>query len=134
MTPAKPPAGIAERVLFAPLERAPLRPDIVVFLCNAWQGARLVNLAYYQTGLPMNCDPTGSLCRSAITYRLVTGRVNVTFGDVTARELAGDPEDLLLVCVPYSHLVSIVDSIDGCGAGTAPREMPPRLEGERRGE
>ena len=61
---AKPPLGMATHVIFAPLAQAELRPDVVVFHCTPWQAARLVNLAWYDNGLPMECDPTGSSCRS----------------------------------------------------------------------
>lgn len=121
---AKPPAGIANYVVFSPVEKAAVRPDVIVVACSAWQGARMVNLLSYETGLPMECDPTGAWCRSAITYPLVTGKTNVTFGDVTARRSEGIPEDELYVCLPYIDFELVVRSIDHCGAGTAPIEIP----------
>jgi len=122
-----PPFGLAEHVLFAPLEQAPLLPDVVVFACNPWQAARLVGLCFYQDGAPMACDPTGSLCRSAITYPLITGRVNITFGDTTARRMERIPEDRLFVTLPYPHLASAAASLDRSSAGTAPVEIPPAM-------
>jgi uncharacterized protein (DUF169 family) len=124
----KPPMGLAPHVVFAPLPSAPLAPDVVVFICNAWQGARLINLAYFETGEPMECDPTGSLCRSAITYPLVTNRVNVTFGDVTARRMERYGEDELFVSLPHSAFRSVVSSLDRCSAGTAKVEIPPAMQ------
>lgn len=130
MSEAKPPFGTAEYVVFAPLEKAPLPPDVTVFLCNGWQSARLINLAYYLDGAPMHCDPTGSLCRAAVTYPLVTGRVNVTFGDVTARRMEKFPEDVVFVSLPYVALRSVVESIDRCGAGTGKLEIPEEFRRE----
>lgn len=133
----KPPLGLAEHVVFSPLDRAELRPDIVVFICDAWQAARLINLAYYETGIPMECDPTGSLCRSVITYPLVTGKVNVSFGDVTARKMEKYDEHELFVTLPYAHLQSVVASLGSCTAGTAKGEIPSgmrRLMEESGGE
>ena len=120
----RPPLGLAEHVVFSPLHRAEFRPDIAVFICNAWQAARLINLAYYETGIPMECDPTGSLCRSVITYPLVTGKVNVSFGDITARKMEKYPADELFVTLPYAHLQSVVASLGPCTAGTAKAEIP----------
>ncbi|NIR00138.1 MAG: hypothetical protein GTN78_08025, partial [Gemmatimonadales bacterium] len=100
MAKVKPPFGMATHVNFAPLAKAELRPDVVIFHCTPWQAARLVNLAWYENGLPMECDPTGSTCRSAITYPLVTGKVNVSFGDITARASEKLPEDELYVSLP----------------------------------
>jgi len=130
MSEAKPPFGAAEAILFAPLEQAPQPPDVTVFLCNGWQAARLINLAYYLDGAPMRCDPTGSLCRSAVTYPLVTGRVNVTFGDVTARKMEKFPEDVVFVSLPYLALRNVADSIDRCTAGTAKTEIPAEFRRE----
>jgi len=130
MTEAKPPFATADYIVFAPLEKAPLPPDVTVFLCNGWQAARLINLAYYLDGAPMRCDPTGSLCRSAVTYPLVTGRVNVTFGDVTARRMEKFPEDVVFITLPYLALRNVADSIDRCGAGTAKLEIPAEFRRE----
>jgi len=123
----KPPLGAAEYVVLGPLDQAELPPDVTVFVCNAWQAARLVNLAYYETGLPMECDPTGALCRAVITYPWVTGKVNVSFGDVTARRSERVSENELYVSMPFSHLRSVVWSLDRCGAGTAPIVIPPGM-------
>lgn len=119
----QPPFGVAKHVVFAPLPQAELAPDIAIFLCNAWQAARLINLAYYQTGIPMECDPTGALCRSVITYPLVTGKVNISFGNVTARKSEHYSEDEVLVTLPYAHLQSVVASLELCSAGTAKAEI-----------
>ena len=127
LSKAQPPFAIAAHIIFAPLPQASLAPDLAVFLCNAWQAARLIDLAYYQTGMPMECDPTGALCRAAITYPLVTGQVNMAFGDVTARRSEKSPEDELYVSLPYPHLQSVVASLDGCSAGTAKAEITPGM-------
>jgi uncharacterized protein (DUF169 family) len=139
MTLAKvrPPFGLAEHVVFSPMHMAEFKPDIAIFICNAWQAARLINLAYYETGIPMECDPTGSLCRSVITYPLVMGKVNVSFGDVTARKMEKFSENELFVTLPYAHLQSALASLDACTAGTAKTEIPAgmrRLMEESGGE
>jgi len=128
LSKVKPPLGMAEHVIFSPLEKAEPRPDIAIFICNAWQAARLINLAYYETGLPMECDPTGALCRSVITYPLITGKVNVSFGDVTARRGEKMSENDLFVTLPFAHLQSVVANLDSCSAGTASIVIPPAMQ------
>jgi len=127
LSKATPPFGAAGHVVFAPLDKAQLPPDVTVFICNAWQGARLINLAYYLDGRPMECDPTGALCGSAITYPLVTGNVNVTFGDVTARRMQRYGENELFVSMPVAALEHTVASIDRCSAGTAETHIPEAM-------
>jgi uncharacterized protein (DUF169 family) len=127
MAKVKPPFGMATHVIFAPLAQAKLRPDVVVFHCTPWQAARLVNLAWYENGLPMECDPTGSSCRSIITYPLVTGKVNISLGDITARRSENVPEDELYVTLPWADLRAAVASLDDCGAGRAKAEIPEAM-------
>ena len=127
LSEAQPPLGAADYVVFAPLAEAALAPDVTVITCNAWQAARLVNLATWETGEPLHCDPSGALCRAAITYPLVTGRVNVCFGDVTARRSEKMPPHDLYVSLPLAHLRSVVGALDRCSAGTATIEIPPAM-------
>jgi len=127
MSKVKPPFGLADHVVMSPLASAELRPDIAIFFCSAWQAARIINLAYYETGIPMECDPTGALCKSVVTYPLVTGNVNVSFGDVTARRSERTPESELFVTLPYPHLRSVAESVDRCSAGQAEAALPPSM-------
>lgn len=128
LTSAQPPLGLAKYVVFSPLEKAEFRPDLVVFLCNAWQGSRLINLAFFMDGLPIRSDPSGSLCMSAIAYPLVTGEVNLTLGDPTARKMQNYKPDELIVSIPYDKMLLVMESIDKCGAGTAKLEMSPAMQ------
>jgi uncharacterized protein (DUF169 family) len=59
-----------------------------------------------------------------ITYPLVTGKVNVSFGDITARKMEKFTADELFVTIPYFHLQSVVASLSSCTAGTAKAEIP----------
>lgn len=129
-TGPQPPVGIAQYVLFAPLGQMTVRPDVTVIMCNAWQASRLVDLAWYETGEQLHCDPTGALCRSVISYPLVTNRVNVSFGDVTARRSEKVLEDELYVSLPWVHLRSVIASIFGSSAGTADVDMSEVPTGE----
>ncbi len=123
----KPPFGLAEHVVFSPLSRAVLRPDVAVFVGNAQQAARLITLAFYEDGMPMECDPTGAQCRSVITYPLVTNKINVSLGDITARRSEKYADDELFVTLPYASLRSAVNSIARSSAGTGKAVLPPAM-------
>jgi uncharacterized protein (DUF169 family) len=127
LSKVKPPYGLADHVVFAPLKSAALRPDVAVFVTNAQQAARLITLAYFESGLPMECDPTGAECRSVITYPLVTNQVNVSFGDITARRMEKYGDNELFVSLPFAYLRSAVESIERCSAGTAKSVLPPAM-------
>ena len=107
---------MAKNIIFSPLNKAPLRPDIITILCNPWQASRLIYLAIYQ-GISIKPNVSGSLCWSAVTYPLVTGNFNVTMGDPTARRhYRYDPNELI-VSFPYRMLALIVDAMEYSTAG-----------------
>ena len=63
----------------------------------------------------------------AITYPLVSGEINVSFMDYTARKMKGYNADELFVSVPYHRMAGIIESIPLCTAGTAKTEYPPEF-------
>jgi len=123
-----PPLGLAEYVVFSPLEKAEIAPDLVVFLCNPEQACRLVTLATHPDGLPPKTEVVGSTCHMVIAYPLVTGELNISLMDYTSRRYQGYKADELFVTIPYHKLPGLVGSIDRCSAGTAEVEFPPGFE------
>jgi len=124
---AEPPLNIADYVIICPLEEAEEKPDLVVFICNPEQACRLVTLALYATGIPPRTELAGSTCHMAIAYPLVSGEINVSLWDYTARRLQKLSENELSVSVPYHHVKDIVGSIESCSAGTASIEGLERM-------
>ena len=122
-----PPLGLATYVVMAPLGKAVLKPDVVVFFCNPEQACRLVTLATYHDGIPPRIELVGSTCHMAIAYPLVAGELNVSLYDYTSRKRKGYQPDEMIVSVPYHKMSLLVDGIDGCSAGTARIEYPPGL-------
>jgi uncharacterized protein (DUF169 family) len=120
----EPPTGLSERILMGPVDEAEIRPDVVVFLCNAEQACRLISLDHYWDGIPLQIEVTGSLCSSAIAYPIVTGRTNVTFGDWTARRMQKYGPDVVFVSVPYERVHNLVAAVPECSAGSAVLEIP----------
>jgi uncharacterized protein (DUF169 family) len=119
-----PPLGLADHVIFSPLDKAEYRPDIVLFICNAQQACRLVTLDSYDTGIPPQVEMSGATCHQAVAYPIVTGELNVSLMDYTSRRIKGyKPEDLL-VSIPYHRLLGVMRSIDHCTAGRAKMEVP----------
>jgi len=133
------PQGFGDYLVFSPLERAEIEPDLVLFLCNPEQACRLTALARYREGLLPPNEMEGSLCWSAIAYPFVTGNINITLGDSSARRIEHwDPWELI-VSVPADKLHGIVDSIDRSAAGSARpawrlKESPARVNVRREQE
>ncbi|TET37893.1 MAG: hypothetical protein E3J65_05985 [Dehalococcoidia bacterium] len=121
----QPPVGLADYVVFAPLEKAEIVPDLVVFLCTPEQACRLVTLATYPDGLPPKTEIVGSTCHMVIAYPLVSGELNISLLDYTSRKYQNYKPEELFVTIPYHRLLGLVGSIDLCSAGTAKVEFPP---------
>ena len=119
-----PPTGLSERILFAPVSEAELRPDLVVFLVNAEQACRIVTLDHYWDGIPLDIELTGSLCHAAIAYLIVTGRTNLSFGDWTAMRMQKFASDIVFVSVPYERVRNLAAAVPECSAGSAELEIP----------
>lgn len=123
----QPPLGLADQVLFGGLDAAEQEPDVVLFLCDAEQACRLITLATYTAGISPKTELVGSACHMAIAYPLVSGEINVSFLDYTARKMKHYDRDELIVSVPYPRMADLVASIDRSTAGTAKREIPPEF-------
>ena len=119
---APPPKGLAKNIIFSPLNKAELRPDLILFLCNPGQASRLIFLADYH-GHPIIPRVTGSLCWSAITYPLMTGNFNITMGDPTARRHHKYDQNEMIVSVPYRMIPNMIEAMEHSTAGKG--EMAP---------
>jgi uncharacterized protein (DUF169 family) len=116
---SQPPQGRADHVIFSPLERAELIPDLVVFLCNPEQACRLVTLATYPEGKLPKLEMAGSTCHMVIAYPLVTGEINVSLLDYASRKYQDYQPTELFVTIPYDLMPGLMWSLDRCSAGTA---------------
>lgn len=123
----QPPMGLAENVIFAPMGKAEYMPDLALFIVNAEQACRLIQLATYWDGVSPKMEMIGSGCHMAVSYPLVSGEINVTFMDWTARRMKPYAADELIVSIPYHKVPGIVEAIDVCSAGTAKLEIPPEF-------
>jgi uncharacterized protein (DUF169 family) len=121
---SEPPTGLSDRIFIGPMSDAPVRPDIVVFVCTAEQACRLISLDHYWDGIPITAELTGALCHAAIAYPIVTGKTNLTMGDWTARRMQKYPPDVVFLTVPYERIEPLVQAIPECSAGTAEVIIP----------
>jgi uncharacterized protein (DUF169 family) len=128
-----PPLGLAENVIISPLEKSEIRPDLVLFICNAEQACRLMTLATYFDGVPPKLEVAGATCHMSIAYSIVSGEINANFIDFTSRKIKDFGKDELIVTIPYEKMDNLIKAIPLCSAGTAKVEYPEefrRIAGE----
>ena len=107
-----PPLGVASHILFSPLSRAQVLPDLVVFIGKPGSLHRLLGLAGYWHGGSMKAELSGPACRTGVAYPVVTGEIGLSLLDFGARRLAGFAEDQLLVSVPFHRMIGILYALD----------------------
>ena len=110
--------------ILSPLEKCESEPELVIFVCNAEVTCRLLTLATFIDGVMPKIKIGGPTCRMAIIYPLLTGELNISFYDHTARKMCNVEKDKLLVSIPYKKIPAIIESIDKCSAGRAKIEYP----------
>ena len=110
--------------LLVSMEASELKPELVIFICNAEAACRLLTFVTFLNGVMPKIKIGGPTCRMSIIYPLLTGEVNLSFYDYTARKMCNVEKDKLLVSIPYKKIPLIIDSIDKCSAGRAKIEYP----------
>lgn len=110
--------------VLSPMETAELEPELVLFVCDPDAACRLLTLSIFLDGVMPKIKIGGPPCRLAIMYPLLTGEVNISFYDYTARRQCKVERDKLLVSIPYTRLPGVIESIDVCSAGRAKVEFP----------
>ena len=110
--------------LLSALEKAESEPELVIFICNAEAACRLLTLAIFVDGEMPKIKIGGPTCRMSIISPLLTGELNLSFYDYTARKMCNLEKDKLIVSIPYKKIPAIIGSIEKCSAGTAKIEYP----------
>ena len=110
-----PPVGLASQVVFSPLSRAAMQPDIVIFIGKPGSLQRLITCAGYWEGGSIKAELAGPACRTGVAYPIVTGQIGLSLLDFGARRLAGFAEDCLLLAIPLHKMMSVLAALDqGC--------------------
>lgn len=121
------PDNSAAYFVLGPLEKCEFSPQLVIFICDPQAACRLLTLATFSDGLMPKIKIGGPTCRLAIIYPLLTGEINLSFYDHTARKICNVDKDKLIITVPYSRIPKIIKSINKCSAGIAKIEFDPEF-------
>jgi uncharacterized protein (DUF169 family) len=114
------PVGAASHVVFCPLSKAIILPDLVALMGTPGSLHSVLGLAAYWEGSSILAELTGPACRTAITYPVLTGQIGLSLLDHGARRLARFGEDQVLVAIPFHRMMGIMEAVDrGVGAGRA---------------
>ena len=112
--------------VFSPLMKANFYPEVVVFVCTPLQISRILFLDAYETG-EINTLHKEPLCSGVIAAPKATGRIGISFLDMSCRSFGQYKPEEMAIGVPYHRIPKIVENIDHSVAGTAKSSLPLRL-------
>ena len=103
-------AGSTVATLVSPLEKMPMKPDVIIFVGKPLQARRIVQAALCQEGGRVNFDTAGiqSFCVDATSSPILKGDVNVSMGCDGAAKNAGLEDDFVVVGIPFDMAEKIV--------------------------
>ncbi len=121
------PDNSVNRFVLAPLEKTEIEPQLVIFIVNAEAACRILTLGIFSDGEMPQIKIGGPTCRMSIIHPLLSGQINISFYDYTARKLCNVEKDKLLITIPYRKMPGLIQGIAKCSAGTAKVEFPPEF-------
>jgi len=112
----KMPAGSSIGTILAPLEKAPVVPDVVVLTVNPKQAMWVANAYIFAEGGPrLSASFAGmqASCADATTVPLLTKNVNFTVGCYGCRSAGKLADDEMYVGFPVEQLNGVVGNLKG---------------------
>ena len=106
--------GAYAGVVFSPLERTKIEPDLVMVFCNAAQAMRLVHGATQKTGISVQSlfSGRGGTCTEGILQTFKTGEPKVVLPGNGDRVWAMVQDDELAFTIPVSLLDSVIRGLE----------------------
>jgi uncharacterized protein (DUF169 family) len=100
--------------MYAPLEKADFKPDVIVVLGNPKQLLKIAQSNIYRDGGRNNVSFSGiqSVCADAVAQPYNTGEMNATFGCDGSRKYAKIVDEELIVGIPVAKLVGLVEALE----------------------
>lgn len=118
--------GRNHAIVVAPLDKAPLEPDVVVFYGNAAQMLRVINGYLYDKGgrLEFSASGDAGVCCDPIVIPMKTGKPSIGIPCNGGRLMSLPNETDLVAGVPFSLLSEVLDGIRYT-ATHVPVQYPP---------
>lgn len=100
--------------IYAPLEKASFKPDVVVVIGNPKQILKIAQSNIYEKGGRNIVSFSGiqSICADAVAQPYNTGELNATFGCDGSRKNAKIADDELIVGIPAARLEGVVEALE----------------------
>ena len=116
--------GETYATMYAPLEKAPFTPQVIVLVANPWSMLKLAQSTLFRMGGRITAEFSGiqSVCSDVCAQTYLTGKVNFSLGCDGSRRYSGIEDAELVMGIPAELLPEIVESLGIIAAapGTKP--------------
>jgi uncharacterized protein (DUF169 family) len=106
-------AGFTHATLYAPLEKTPFDPHVVLIVANPWTMLKLAQSALFLTGGRISAEFAGiqSICADTCAQSFLNGKVNFSLGCDGSRKFSGIADGEMVMGIPAEILPEIIESL-----------------------
>lgn len=99
--------------VYAPLEKTPFDPHVVVILAQPFVMLKIAQAILYKTGGRVESNMAGiqSVCADACAYPYMTGKVNYSLGCDGSRKFSGIDDELMVMGIPGELIKDVADAL-----------------------
>jgi uncharacterized protein (DUF169 family) len=107
------PKGETYATMYAPLEKTPFTPQVIIIVTNPWAMLKLAQSSLFRLGGRAHAAFSGiqSVCSDAVAQPYLTGKPNFSLGCDGSRTFSGIAEDEMVMGFPAEMLPEIVDAV-----------------------
>jgi uncharacterized protein (DUF169 family) len=105
--------GDTYATLYAPLEKTPFDPQVVLIVTNPWAMLKLAQSTLFRVGGRINAEFAGiqSVCADTCAQTYLTGKVNFSLGCDGSRKFSGIEDGEMVVGIPAEILPEITEAL-----------------------
>jgi uncharacterized protein (DUF169 family) len=99
--------------LYAPLEKTPFDPQVVIIVANPWAMLKLAQSTLFRVGGRVEAEFAGiqSVCADVCAQTYLNGRVNVSLGCDGSRKFSGIEDGEMVMGIPAEILPEITEAL-----------------------
>jgi uncharacterized protein (DUF169 family) len=107
------PTGSTHATLYAPLEKTPFTPQVILLVTNPWAMLKLAQSTLFRMGGRLHAEFAGiqSVCSDACATVYLTGKPNFSLGCDGSRKFSGIADDEMVMGFPAEMLPDLVDAV-----------------------
>jgi uncharacterized protein (DUF169 family) len=99
--------------LYAPLEKTPFDPQVVIIVANPWAMLKLAQSTLFRVGGRVEAEFAGiqSVCADVCAQTYLNGRVNVSLGCDGSRKFSGIEDGEMVMGIPAEILPEMTEAL-----------------------